>query len=169
LINNIPEIKRKFAEYKFFADPKILNDYNITNGDEVAVLGYPLGMRHRLTNHPLIRKGLISTEIGESLEILTEENGKIRNRIIRGFIIDGGTSPGSSGSPVVLYPNAIHYNLDGSVGMGPPTTPYLLGIVSEARITNIKDKSGKPHLNLSGLSVVFDAETIKETIELFFN
>ena len=92
VMNKLP-LAIKLADYSLFANTEILKQNEISIGDEVMVLGYPLGLKHKTTNFPLVRKVMISTTIGEEIEISTMENGRIRDRVIRGFIIDGGTSP----------------------------------------------------------------------------
>jgi V8-like Glu-specific endopeptidase len=165
IVADFSDIKRKHVTYELLADKKIIEQYDISIGDEIAVIGYPLGLRHKSANYPLLRRGVIATNIGEQLEINTFENDKKRNRDIRGFLIDGGTSPGSSGSPVILYPG-IHFRnpTDVEIRTG---RPFVLGIVSEDRIAIVESNFGD-YPNLSGISIAFDAETIKEIIELFF-
>jgi len=48
------------------------------------------------------------------------------------------------------------------------TSTYLLGILAETRFAPINYPSGTG-LGFAGLGFVFDAVTIKKTIELFFN
>jgi hypothetical protein len=165
IVADFGDVKRKHVTYDLLADKKIIEQYNISIGDEIAVIGYPLGLRHKSANYPLLRRGTIATNIGEQLEISTSENGKLRDRNIRGFLIDGATSPGSSGSPVILYPG-IHFKSENNVAIR-DGKPYVLGIVAEGRVAIVESSVGD-YPNLSGLSVVFDADTIKETIELFF-
>lgn len=77
-------------------------------GDQINVIGYPAGIRHRMTNFPIIRSGIISSMIGEELQDeVKSPDGKRRKRILRGFLVDGAIIPGSSGSPVVLPPVSV--------------------------------------------------------------
>jgi hypothetical protein len=62
------KISAKWADYSSFSDSATIGRLGITMGDEVLVLGYPLGLRHRTTNYPLVRQGIVATMIGESLE-----------------------------------------------------------------------------------------------------
>lgn len=91
---------------------------------------------------------------------MDDGSGGTRARILRGFLYDGASIRGSSGSPVVLKPgmgrligNGIHMS---------PAPMILLGIVAEIRFVIGSD-------NFAGLGLAFDAATIKETIELFFS
>ena len=95
-----------------------------------------------------------------------EENGKKRERNIRGFLVDGGTVPGSSGSPVILKPTIGRF-VDGNIQLG-SSPALLLGIISETYYAPI-ESMGWNIPSFAGLGLAFDAETIRETIELFFN
>jgi hypothetical protein len=46
--------------------------------------------------------------------------------------------------------------------------PYLLGIVSEARLARIETPA-MDYFSYSGLNTVYDTQTIRETVELFFD
>lgn len=50
--------------------------------------------------------------------------------------------------------------------MGVPQ-PVLLGIIAETRYAPIETREGNIP-SFAGLGLAFDAETVKETIELFF-
>ncbi len=90
---------------------------------------------------------------------------KPRKRILRGFLVDGATVPGSSGSPVVLPPISFR-NVHGTLQI--QTHPLLLlGIIAESRYAPIITPSAD-YLSFSGLGLAFHAETVRETIELFF-
>ncbi len=160
-----PDIEREGATYDLFLNAAKIRELDITMGEEVMTVGYPLGLRHRTTNLPLVRSGIIATKIGESLEDEVEERGTIRKRTLRGFLIDGATIPGSSGSPVVLKPVIGRVVGDG-IAMGTPP-PILLGIVAETRYAPVRTRAGEIP-SFAGLGLAFDAETVRETIELFF-
>ena len=161
ILNDLP-LAHSILDYSMFVNQSHFDSSHVSIGDDILVIGYPLGLRHRNQNYPLIRKGIISTKIGEMISIT--ENG--RERIIRGFLIDGGASPGSSGSPVIHNSSYIKSTNQG-ITIGGDTTPFLLGIVSESRNSIITTSIGDYPTN-SGLVIVYDAATIMETIELFF-
>jgi len=166
LIAQYPQIKSKWANYSDFGDRAKRDELDVTMGDEIVVIGYPLGLRQGATNFPLLRSGIIATRIGETLEDdYREPNGTIRKRILRGFLIDGATIPGSSGSPVVLKPTTGRF-VKGNIVMGSPP-PILLGIVAETRYAPIRTPAGDIP-SFAGLGLAFDADTVRETIELFF-
>lgn len=167
LIQSHPEIVKKWAGYDLFATPEILKREEITTGEEIMVIGYPLGLSHADTNSPLVRQGIIATRIGEAINItIRRPDGKPAKIKIRGFMIDSGVAPGSSGSPVVLKP-VIGRIVANNVQLG-NQRPYLLGIIASAAVAAI-EVEGRAFPTLAGLGIVYDASTIRKTIELFFN
>jgi hypothetical protein len=166
LINSQTNLENKGADYSFFALPEVLKREEITEGDEVLVVGYPLGLYHTRTHSPLVRQGIIATRIGERINIrLRHPSGEIRRAEIPGFLIDAAIVPGSSGSPVLLKP-IVGRRVRDQIVME-TARPYLLGIVSASETAALRLESGL-FPALAGLGIVFDAETIRETIELFF-
>jgi hypothetical protein len=161
-----PSIKMQTATYEMLLTPDKIKDWDIKSGDQINVIGYPAGIRHRMTNFPIIRSGIISSMIGEELEDEYKSlDGKRRKRILRGFLVDGAIIPGSSGSPVVLPPVSLR-NVHGILQI--QTFPLLLlGIIAESRYAPLITPT-TDYLSFSGLGLAFDAQTIMETIELFF-
>jgi len=165
VLNTVKNIVVKLPDYSILADKDKIKNAKISIGEDALVIDYPLGLKHFVTNFPLVRKTTLASRIGEELEIPTKENGQIRNRILRGFLIDGGTSPGSSGSPVIFTPGAVQMDGKGITFGRRPN--LILGVVSEARVVIIESPIGD-YPNLSGLALAVDADTIRETIEQFF-
>jgi hypothetical protein len=166
LYRSVSNIANKYVEYNLFGTKQRLDELDVTIGDDVMVVGYPLGLRHHQTNFPLLRAGVLATKIGETLEDeVLDSSGKKRRRVIRGFLIDGAMIPGSSGSPVVLKPIFGRKVKDSIMGGLP--APILLGIVAEAKYAPVQTGQGDSW-SYAGLGLAFDAETVKETIELFF-
>ena len=168
LINGIPEMDKKWADYSLFADESVLANEEITVGEDVMMVGYPKGFRQGESNLPIVRQGIIASHIGQRyIEDSEDKNGNPVHRSIRGFLVDGGIGiiHGSSGSPVILKPVTGRFVKNGIV-MG-ESKPYLLGILAETRFADIDAPSG-PMVSFAGLGMAFDASTVKETIELFF-
>lgn len=158
-------ISFKHATRALFAFPEVLRDYDITVGDEVVIVGYPLGLRQGDTNYPLIRQGIIATRVGEPLvDEVPAPGGGTRRRHLRGFLVDGAAIPGSSGSPVVLRPVSGRV-VKGNIELG-TAPPFLLGILAETRYAPVRTPQGDIP-SFAGLGLAFDAETIWETIDLF--
>ena len=165
IINN-PQIRFKHDDVDQFAYPDILEKKDITIGDDIFILGYPSGYSQGKTNYPIVRQGIIASQIGQIyIEKYKDDNGVEKERELRGFLIDGGLIPGSSGSPVILKP-VIGRFVHGNISMG-GIQPYLLGIVAETRFAIIPTVRGNI-LSYAGMGFAFDVSTIKETIDLFF-
>lgn len=163
VINQFPNVRRKWATYIDMALPPQLDQLNITAGDEILTMGYPeihpYLMNQGGTYYAIVRKGIIATQIGNPL---TEINMN-QKRNIRGFLIDGGVIPGSSGSPVILNPVSSRM-VKGTIHMQ-PAPALLLGIISETRY-GINKGTQKPEF--AGMGMAIDVAAVKETIELFF-
>jgi hypothetical protein len=169
LIYQYPEIKKKLVDYAVFGSKERLKELDVTIGDDVMIIGYPHGIRHHGTAYPFVRAGIIASRIGERLEDeVPDSRGGHRKRTLRGFLLDGGIIPGSSGSPVVLKP-IVGRRAKRTIMLDPPPA-ILLGIVAETRYApiHIGGDIGDT-LSFAGLGLAFDAETIKETVELFFH
>ena len=164
--NSQPNLENRGADYSLFATPAVLQREDITEGEEVLILGYPLGLFHTRVHSPLVRQGIVATRIGEKIHMrLRSASGNVRRVEIPGFLVDASIIPGSSGSPVVLKP-VIGRKVKEKIEMT-MATPYLLGIVSATETASIRvEEQAFPVL--AGLGIVFDAVTIQETVEQFF-
>lgn len=161
-------IEKRLAEYDGFADVAKREELDITVGEEVMTIGYPLGLRQGDTNFPLVRQGVIATKIGYPImDSVLLPSGAVRDRVLRGFLLDGATIHGSSGSPVVLKP-VIGRLVKGSISLG-IAPPVLLGIIAETKYAPIEQEDGETIEAFAGLGLAFDVETIRETIELHFH
>ena len=162
-----PTIEKRWVSYDLFGDKDKRAELDITVGEEIVTIGYPLGLRQGDSNFPLIRQGVIATKIGAFLkDKVHTATGKPRDRTLRAFLIDGATVPGSSGSPVILKP--VIGRLQGnSIMLGTPPA-VLLGIVAETKYAPVQFGTGVIP-SFAGLGLAFEVETIRETIELFFS
>ena len=162
-----PKLDKRWATYDDFADAAKRKDLDISVGEDIVTVGYPLGLRQGDSNLPLIRQGLISTEIGSRVkDKVAAQGGGVRDRALRAFLIDGATVPGSSGSPVILKP--VIGRLQGTSIMMGSVAPVLLGIVAETMYAPVQLGTGVIP-GFAGLGLAFEVETIRETIELFFS
>ena len=92
-------------------------DMAISIGDDVLVLGYPLGFSHQL-EMPTWKKGCIASE--PHVEVVGA-NGRI--------VIDATTRSGMSGSPVIVKAKT-HYLTEGGTVVMRPNASRLLGVYS---------------------------------------
>lgn len=166
IVVGIPQLEKKWATYELFATPDVLLEQEITQGEEVVVIGYPLGLAHARTNSPLVRQGMVATNIGERISIPIQlRTGGTQQVEVPAFLVDSAVVPGASGSPVVLKP-VVGRRVKSGLQIGIPA-PYLLGIISITTIAPVQ-VGGRTFQTLAGLGVAYDAETVRETIELFF-
>jgi hypothetical protein len=163
LIASTPELQWRCATPSDFLHEETREEYGISVAEDVLVVGYPIGIKQGTSNLPLVRSGIIATRIGEPLVDVVDEDEIARERTVRGFLVDGGVIPGSSGSPVVLKPSIGRY-WQGTIHANIRIPPFLLGIIAETRYAPVSEYQK----SFAGLGLAFDAETIAETIELFF-
>jgi len=89
LMAGVPEIIKAFADYSLFATKDTLVKEDITIGDEVTVVGYPLGFKQGENNFPIVRQGIIASMIGTAYQEVNCDAGGIETtRTVRGFLID---------------------------------------------------------------------------------
>lgn len=166
LFTEVKGLANKFVPEEMFATATKRAELEISAGEEIVTVGYPSGIRQGRTNFPLIRQGIIATRLGEELhEEQWDPNGTRSVRVTRGFLIDGATIPGSSGSPVVLKPVSGRHQ--GNAVMLGSAPPLLLGIVAETRFAPIQISSTAAIPGFAGLGLAFDVETIVETLDQF--
>jgi hypothetical protein len=85
-----PRIEKRWVGYDLFADKAKRTELDITVGEEIVTIGYPLGLRQGDSNFPLIRQGVIATKIGTFLKDKVQTSGgTLRDRTLRAFLIDG--------------------------------------------------------------------------------
>ncbi|MHC4599355.1 MAG: trypsin-like peptidase domain-containing protein [Planctomycetota bacterium] len=162
-----PRIDKKWVKYDHCAGQAMREELDITVGEEVVTIGYPLGLRQGETNLPLVRQGILSTHIGYRIrDAVRKTGGGSRERSLRAFLIDGATVPGSSGSPVILKP-VIGRQVGKELKMG-TAPPVLLGIVAETKYAPLESEIGSIP-SFAGLGLAFEVETILETVERFFS
>jgi hypothetical protein len=146
------------VRYDEIANRDLVVQYGISPGDDVLTVGYPLRYLQGQTNAPLVRHGTIATSLLQDLSGLAVG---LRG-ILPAFLFDGGTLPGSSGSPVFLKPTTGRI-VDNEIQVDPPP-PILIGIVAETRLAPVP---GTAQMSYAGLGMAFRGETIRDTLDLF--
>jgi S1-C subfamily serine protease len=108
--NNIQPI---FITEEMFGYSKDFESINISVGDDVYAIGFPMGIAGEEQNYPCVKAGLISRIDKEIIESK------------KAFIIDSSIFPGNSGGPVILKPTIISLS-DSKAAV----KPFLIGVVS---------------------------------------
>lgn len=122
-INPIIEMAHKQFNKSFFFIPfdnslipskEQLGEIDIA--EDIIMIGYPNGLWDSINNMPIVRRGIMATNI------TLDHNGK------REFVIDAACFPGSSGSPVILFNKGGYTDKQGNLNWGSGRL-MLLGIL----------------------------------------
>ncbi len=136
-----------------FATKDLRDELEIREGDEVFVLGFPLGIAGLGRKYAVARSGIISRLDDE---ILSQN---------KSFLIDCNIFPGNSGGPVILKPSML-----GLEGEKPPVPrSYLLGIVSKylpytETAYTVRGRASIEFSENSGLALVVPIEFLDQII-----
>ncbi len=141
-----------FASDQFVADTAKMKEIGVSIGDDVFVLGFPMGISDKIDrNYVIARRGSIA---------------KIDD-VARGtFLIDALVFPGNSGGPVVLATNVNFLQ-----GTKPQERAYLIGMVRSYlpyRDVAFSGQTGEARLlseENSGLAEVIPVDYLNETIK----
>ena len=153
----IPEKERRRLKLSIMYSPEnelaptdIMERENITVGNEVFVLGFPLGIAGVGKNFPIVRNGIIAR--------LDEEILKSHC-----YYVDVAIYGGNSGGPVISKPE-------------PPTVNelYVIGVVSafvpdRQTLYGVRNGVYEPRMDIyqnANLGVIVPIEYVLETIEL---
>ena len=126
----------------------------ISEGDGIFVLGFPLGQAGDERNYTIVRQGILA-RVQDWLK------GDARS-----FLIDASIFPGNSGGPVLLKPELASIR-----GTQSHDRCVLIGMVSSYlpyRETAVSLQTERPRMTFeenSGLGVVMPHDVIQETIE----
>lgn len=146
-------------EFDFFqADNHVFTleqarDSEISEGDGVFVLGFPLGQAGEERNYAIVRQGIIA----RAQDWLKGNS--------RTFLIDASIFPGNSGGPVLTKPDSIAIK-----GTKSNTRCGLIGMVSSYlpyQEVAVSQQTGRTRMIFeenSGLGVVVPNDVIKEAI-----
>ncbi len=158
---NGERLKFDGIEYVFFhGDEHVLTldqarDGQVSEGDGVFVLGFPLGLAGEERNYVIVRQGILA-QVQHWLQ------GNART-----FLIDASIFPGNSGGPVLLKPESTAIqgtktnDRCGLIGMVSSYLPY--------RETAISAQTGRQRMIFeenSGLAVVVPHDVILEAVDV---
>ncbi len=128
----------------------------ISEGDGVFVLGFPLGLLGEERNYPIVRQGAVA-RIQDWLHGHSET-----------FLIDAPAFPGSSGGPVVLRPQSAAIKETQQI-----TRPLLLGVNTgfiPSRDEAVSKQTGSTRVIFeenSGLAHVVPISSLKEILDSY--
>lgn len=131
-----------------------MKDLEISPGDGVFVLGFPMNIAGRQRNYVIARQGCIA-RIGEMIDEASSS-----------FLLDSFVFPGNSGGPVVLKPEFV--SIQGTKAV---PQAYFIGVVTsyqtyqEAAISPQTKRTRVIFEENSGLAEVLPPDYIEETIK----
>ena len=131
-------------------------------GDQVFVMGYPLGMSSLKNNYPIVKPGYLASLPGEEFVVnypcKNRKNELVTTRIAGKILaIDGLIAAGSSGGPVVLpvETKTLHDPKTNQLKQSSePTKNFVIGIVSSV-------------LGHSGVNIAYSSDYIRYLIEQY--
>lgn len=157
---NINNARAEGMKCDFFQSDKHVNNISdlITNeaseGDNIYIMGFPLGIVDTYRQHVFVRSGVISR-----IKDLFEKRSK-------DFVVDAFVFPGNSGGPVITKPE-----LQSIQGTKSTNSSCLIGIVKgyiPYTDIAISQQSNRPRVSFeenSGLTKIEPVDHILETIE----
>ncbi|MBX3053166.1 MAG: hypothetical protein KF753_16905 [Caldilineaceae bacterium] len=150
----------------YFGTPNLLQKHDLPANiaTDIVAVGFPDLKTDEYTNRPVgsepvIYTGAIATPIDRSYPLQSGVN-------IPGFLVNLPTTPGASGSPVLLRPGMPWRTTDGKTHLGVTTPALLLGVLAETRFAPVKLSKFSGH-GFSGAGLAFAASTVVETVHLF--
>ena len=154
-------LKQDGVEYSFFdSDSKTFTleqaqENEVSEGDGVFVLGFPLGEVGSDRNYAIVRQGIIA----RAQDWLRGDS--------RTFLIDASIFPGNSGGPVLLKPETTSIR-----GTKPNPRCGLIGMVSsylsyqEIAVSTQTERPRMIFEENSGLGIVVPHDLIEETVKI---
>jgi S1-C subfamily serine protease len=143
------QIKLRFFVIAYSASDHIPQNVDISIGEDVLVVGYPLGFHDTLHNLPIVRNAVLASVYPVPFQ---------GNPIL---LIDARLHRGTSGSPVLTKPTSILHHTDGSTDMLNKTVTFLVGVHSATFDIEGRDPEQDEPL---GLNAVWFASLIPEII-----
>lgn len=139
----------RFFIRSFSQSVHIPANVNVSVGEDLQVIGYPLGFHDQVHNLPIIR----SATLASVYPVPFEGNPFV--------LIDARLHSGTSGSPVMTKPTSILRKTDGSTAMLSGAATFLVGVHSASLDIQGRDPA---HDEPLGLNVAWFASLIPEII-----
>lgn len=144
------QVESSFFVRAFRTSDHIPQNVDISIGEDVLVIGYPLGFHDALHNLPIVRNAIIASVYPVPFQ---------GNPVI---LIDSRLHSGTSGSPVLTKASNIIRYTDGSTGILSGAKSFLVGVHSAIYVVSERDPVQDEPL---GLNVAWFASLIPEIIE----
>jgi S1-C subfamily serine protease len=146
------QVQGRFFVRAWSSQTFIPKQYPLPPGDDIFIMGYPLGFYDTQNNLPIFRNAMIASSYGIPFQ------GKPL------FLTDANLHPGTSGSPVITKPKSTWVDDKGNTNLVTGTTYYLLGVHSAA--LGITVNGGEQQIPL-GLGAAWYAELVEEIAAQF--
>lgn len=146
---NREQVMPRFFIKAFRPEDHVPQNVDISIGEDVLVIGYPLGFHDALHNLPIIRNAIIS-----SVYPVPFQGYPI-------ILIDSRLHSGTSGSPVFTKPSQMIRYTNGSTSLSSGTRSFLVGVHSGTFDIVERDPDQDEPL---GLNAVWFASLIPEII-----
>lgn len=134
-----------------------IKSLGITQGDEIFILGFPMGLAGEVKKYAIARGGIIARLDNEIMETT------------HAFLIDCSVFPGNSGGPVLLKP--ANASIEGTT---PINKAYLLGVIKgylpyEEMAYSVQSDPPQPRIKFmenSGLALVVPLDYVRDIVSV---
>ena len=143
-------VNSKWYSESLIATTDRMKELKVRTGDEIYVLGFPLGIVGRDKNFPIVRSGVIARF----------DDDILKNHH---YYVDVAIYGGNSGGPVILKPRYLGTEDSPAINIS-----YVIGVIFAVRQAEILDGEGKETAlyQNANLGIVIPMEYVMEAIEL---
>lgn len=112
------QLQAKYFVKAWSAQAFLPKQYPLHPGEDIFIMGFPLGFHDTTHNLPIFRNAMIASSYGVPFQGLPL------------FLTDANLHPGTSGSPVITKPKSTWVDDKGNTNLVTGTTYYLIGVHS---------------------------------------
>jgi S1-C subfamily serine protease len=146
---NNTEVMKDFFVQAWAKESFLPPSFRLEPGEDVFVMGYPLGFHDQQHNLPVFRNAFIGSVYGIPFQGMPL------------FLTDANLHPGTSGSPVITKPKSTWVDEHGNTNLLSGTVYYLLGIHSGTVSPNVTGGI------VLGMGATWYAQLIEDTAATF--
>jgi hypothetical protein len=143
------QVQAKYFVKAWSAQAFLPKQYPLHPGEDIFIMGFPLGFHDTSHNLPIFRNAMIASSYGVPFQGLPL------------FLTDANLHPGTSGSPVITKPKSTWVDDKGNTNLVTGTTYYLIGVHSGT--VDPKITSGQQ----IGLGAAWYAQLIEDIVAQF--